>query len=136
MTDPFFGPLVDVLQECADEYSYFANLDTDPDDSDNDWYQGKAFNLRKYGMKAQQALTSHDPAPVLRVLRAAVELHFDLHRYFKDEIEKYGKGWEEFKRNQYVHGLDLDGLADLLDSVDALLEVPAYREWLEGVSHD
>ena len=101
MTDPFFGPLVEALNDIRVEDAKLNGRIT--------WVSARA----------EQALTSHDPAPVLRVIRAAVEL--------EKERKALVLGGSSPSTSNFVQAE-----SNHISAVKALLENPAYREWLEG----
>lgn len=112
MTDPFFGPLVEALETLRVNHNKMMlwpfNL-KHASDGQYDTFLEQQMDAERSEYEARKALTSHDPAPVLRVLRAA-------YTWSKPVDEKY----------------DRQNVLFLKSAVDALLENPAYREWLEG----
>lgn len=102
MTDPFFGPLVEALNNIA------VNSYTARHKDDGETYLQKT----GWAIMAGSILAYHDPAPVLRVLRAA---------------------WEHFKEEELDdNGYGVRCVCSICESCRALLKVPAYREWLEA----
>lgn len=110
MTDPFFGPLVEALNNIA------VNSYTARHKDDGETYLQKT----GWAIMAGSILSYHDPAPVLRVLRAAVELEKERKNIVSGAASPSTTNFVQAESNHII-------------AVNALLEVPAYREWLEGV---
>ena len=123
MTDPFFGPLVEALETLRVNHNKMMlwpfNLEH-ASDGQYDTFLEQQMDAERSEYEARKALTSHDPAPVLRVLRAAVELEKERKNIVSGAATPSTTNFVQAESNHII-------------AVNALLEVPAYREWLEGV---